>query len=175
MAEVRAATPDDAHAIATVHVASWQVAFRGLVPDDVLDDLSVSDRARIWADRLTAATPRTGTVLVVDGTDVLGFASTGPARDVVDDPAAGELYRIYLDPSAWDRGHGRRLHDGALDRLRIDGFTHAVLWVLEANERALRFYRRRGWVPTGGTKVERDLGSGVPLPERRLRRLVGRC
>ena len=172
MVELRAATPDDAQAIATVHVASWRVAYRGLLPDDVLDNLSASDRARIWAERLTVAAPRTGTLLVVDGTAVLGFASTGPARGIDDDPTAGELYAIYLDPPAWTRGHGHRLHAGVLDRLHADGFSHAVLRVLDANARALRFYQREGWTDTGATTVRRDLGGAVALRERQLRRSV---
>jgi ribosomal protein S18 acetylase RimI-like enzyme len=104
---------------------------------------------------------------------VLGFASTGPAREA-DDPAEGELYAFYLDPVAWCRGHGARLHAGAVDRLRSDGFTHARLWVLEKNERALGFYHRQGWTGTGRTKVDRDLGGGVPLAERELHRAVAK-
>jgi ribosomal protein S18 acetylase RimI-like enzyme len=169
MVELRDATPDDAEAIATVHVASWQVAYRGLMPDVVLDGLSVDDRAHRWAERLAVRAPRTHTVLVVDDDAVLGFASTGPARDD-DDPAAGELYAIYLDPRAWSRGHGARVHAGALESLRTDGFTRACLWVLDANERALQFYRRQGWVETGETKVDRDLVHDVALRERKLHR-----
>jgi ribosomal protein S18 acetylase RimI-like enzyme len=171
MVGLRSATPGDAHAIATVHVASWRVAYRGLLSDGVLDGLSVADRAGLWSDRLQAAAPRTHTLLVVDGAAVLGFASTGPARDT-DDATAGELYAIYLDPGAWDRGHGARLHAGALDRLRLDGFTHARLWVLDGNERALAFYRRQGWADTGETKLDRDLGGSVALRERRLHRTI---
>jgi GNAT superfamily N-acetyltransferase len=169
---LRDATPADAHAIASVHVASWQVAYRGLIPDHVLDGLSVADRAEIWADRLAVPSTPTRTLLVVEGPAVLGFASTGPARDQ-DDPAEGELYAFYLDPSAWGRGRGARLHAGAVDRLRTDGFTHARLWVLDSNVRAIRFYHRQGWTETGRTKVDRDLGGGVPLAERELHRDVG--
>ena len=171
MVELRDATPDDAKAIAAVHVASWQVAYRGLMPDAVLDGLSVDDRAHKWAERLAARAPRTQTVLVVQDGAVLGFASTGPSQ-VGEDPAAGELYAIYLDPGAWRRGLGARLHAGALENLRADGFTRAGLWVLDANERALRFYHRQGWVETGETKVDRDLVDGVALRERQLRRAV---
>jgi ribosomal protein S18 acetylase RimI-like enzyme len=171
--ELRNATPDDAIAIATVHVASWQVAYRGLLPDEILDGLSVPDRARIWAERLGGATPpRSKTLLVADRTGVLGFAASGPALDVDDDPTAGELYAIYLDPRAWGRGHGARLHAGVLEHLRRAGFTHACLWVLDSNERAQRFYRRQGWAETGESKVDRDLGGDVALHERRLRRAV---
>jgi ribosomal protein S18 acetylase RimI-like enzyme len=31
---------------------------------------------------------------------------------------------------------------GAIDRLRSCGFTHAGLWVLDTNQRALRFYHQ---------------------------------
>jgi GNAT superfamily N-acetyltransferase len=170
--DLRDATPDDADAIAAVHVASWQVAYRRLIPDEVLDGLSVPHRARIWADRLGAPPPRSRTLLVADRTVVLGFASSGPALDVVDDPTAGELYAIYLDPGAWGCGLGARLHAGVLDYLRGAGFFHASLWVLDANERALRFYRRQGWAETGESKVDRDMGGDVALCERRLRRAV---
>ncbi|MGH2840330.1 MAG: hypothetical protein ACRDKY_05850 [Solirubrobacteraceae bacterium] len=45
---VRTATRDDAHPIARVHVRSWQVAYRGLLPDAILDGLSVEERRTIW-------------------------------------------------------------------------------------------------------------------------------
>lgn len=172
MVELRDAAASDADAIAAVHVASWQVAYRGLLPDELLDGLSVADRARIWSDRLGAPAPRSRTVLVVDGAAVLGFTTTGPTRDVDADPAVGELFAIYLDPPAWGRGVGGLLHAGMLDGLRSDGFTRARLWVLDGNERALRFYRRQGWRETGETKADRDLGGGVPLRERRLHREI---
>jgi hypothetical protein len=41
---VRAATPDDAAAVAGVHVRSWQAAYRGLIADAYLDGLNPDDR-----------------------------------------------------------------------------------------------------------------------------------
>ncbi|EUA88757.1 hypothetical protein OSH39_03970 [Mycobacterium ulcerans] len=49
MIEVRAATPEDAYDVARVHVRSWQWAFRGLISQDYLDNLSPQD----WVDRYT--------------------------------------------------------------------------------------------------------------------------
>jgi GNAT superfamily N-acetyltransferase len=105
-------------------------------------------------------------VVVADEEGVLGFGCTGSAPD---DPATGQLFAFYLHPDAWGRGHGARLHAGALDRLRRAGFVHARLWVLDGNERALRFYRRQGWVETGRTAVEPG-PEGVELRERELTR-----
>ena len=53
--------------------------------------------------------------------------------------------------------------------LRSCGFTHAGLWVLDTNERALRFYNRHGWTDTGRTQVDHGPG-GTELHERRLQR-----
>ena len=52
---IRAATPNDAQAIASVQFASWQVAYRGLLPDDALDELSVAAQQEFWTAILSAA------------------------------------------------------------------------------------------------------------------------
>lgn len=174
MVELREATPADAHAIATLLVASWRAAYRGLMPDDVLARLSAPDRERFWRGVLSAPPPRSRAVLLTAGPAVLGFASTGPPLVPGDgaDAAVGDLYAIYLDPEAWGRGHGTLLHAAALDRLRDCGFTRAGLWVLDGNERALRFYRREGWIDTGRRRVDHG-PENIELHERRLRRWLG--
>jgi ribosomal protein S18 acetylase RimI-like enzyme len=171
MVELRDATPADACAIATVLVQSWRAAYRGLLPDDVLADLSVSDRERFWSDTLTARPVHTRIVVAAIGDAIVGFAATGPplVPDDRADPTLGDLYALYLDPDVWRRGIGTQLHAAALDRLRSCGFTHAGLWVLDTNERALRFYNRHGWTDTGRTQVDRGPG-GTELHERRLQR-----
>src|SRR5882724_4717212 len=44
--ELRHAEPSDAMAVAQVHVRSWQVAYRKLMPDEYLDQLRPEDRAQ---------------------------------------------------------------------------------------------------------------------------------
>jgi ribosomal protein S18 acetylase RimI-like enzyme len=171
MVEVRDATQADAHAIATVLVASWRAAYRGLLPDEVLAGLSVRDREQFWSDAIIARPPHTRTVVATVADAVVGFAATGPPLVPADraDPTLGDLYALYLAPDVWRRGIGTELHAAALDRLRSCGFTHAGLWVLDTNERALRFYRRHGWADTGRSQLDRGPG-GIELHERRLHR-----
>jgi GNAT superfamily N-acetyltransferase len=157
---VRDATDDDARAVAEVHVASWHAAYAGLIPADVLAELSVEERAAMW--RRTLRDPAHH-LLVLAAPGVVGFASCGPCRT---DPDRGELYALYLDPAWWGRGGGRPLHDAALDRLAAAGHRTAALWVLRGNARAIRFYRARGWGPDGAEKLERGPGGAV-LPEVR--------
>ncbi len=154
----------DAHGIAVVHVRSWQAAYRGLMPQDVLDGLSVDQRAAGW-ERIIAQPDTASRTLVAerDGT-IVGWAGFGSARDA-DPPATGELWGIYAHPDAWSTGVGHALLTASEDALQAQGHTGAYLWVLDGNERAAAFYERHGWIGDGATKVEER--PGLVLHERR--------
>jgi GNAT superfamily N-acetyltransferase len=169
---VRPAAPTDAERIAAVHVASWQGAYRGTFPDEVLDgpDL-VARRLRLWQRLLGEPGPRTSTVVAQrPGDQVLGFAHTAPARDDDAGEDTGELLMIYVDPAAWGAGVGRALMAAAVGGLRRASFATATLWVLDANGRARHFYERAGWAPDGTHKD--DVVAGTPLREVRYRRAL---
>ena len=169
MVNLRDATPADAWDIAAVHVESWQAGYRGLLPDTVLDGLSVGLREQWWHETLSTPGARS-TLLAIEAHTLLGFAAVGPGRD--GDPKVGELYAMYLRSAAWGRGVGHALHAAALARLRAFGYTRASLWMLAGNERALRFYRREGWAPDGRSKLVTG-PDGVELDHRGLcRRLA---
>jgi GNAT superfamily N-acetyltransferase len=164
---IRRATVDDAPAIATVHVRSWQVAYPGLIPQDYLDALDPGQGRVRWESILGAtAWPATGTFVLIDSDPageahdgagvgaVVGFAGMSPTRDADDDPGVvGELQTLYLDPRAWGRGGGEALLGAVRDELARAGFRSASAWVLETNARARRFYERHGWRPDGTTKL----------------------
>jgi ribosomal protein S18 acetylase RimI-like enzyme len=166
MVTIRDARAEDALAVAGVHVRSWQVAYRGLLPDDYLDALQASDRAAryTFGDRRPDSP---ATIVAIIGDTVGGFATTGPSRDD-DATSAGELYAIYVDPDSWGGGIGRALIAEARSRLIEQGFTEAVLWVLEGNEHAMRFYRADGWQTDGDRR--KDVIWGVSVDEVRYRR-----
>jgi RimJ/RimL family protein N-acetyltransferase len=167
---VRPATADDAAALAAVHVRSWQVAYRGQVPQEHLDRLDPVRREQGWRQWIRDSRPPAG-ILVLDHEDdgVIGFVCFSPTRDPDADPAeVGEIQAIYLLPSRWGRGGGRLLMDAGVRRLREAGFRELTLWVLETNERARRFYESAGWQPDGSAKT--DDSRGVPLVEVRYRR-----
>lgn len=142
---VRRAVPGDAAGVAEVHVASWQVGYAGLLPDDLLARLSVEERTRSWTTNLAASDGRCTLVALDDGDRVLGFASVGPDRDDDAAPGTGELWALYAHPDSWRRGVGSSLMGAATDELVTRGFDRATLWVLTSNDRARRFYERHGW------------------------------
>lgn len=168
--DIRRALADDALGVATVHVRSWQAAYRGLMPDGYLDQLDVERRRAGWESTIAETDwPRTGTLVATEANGtVVGFAHIGPAREGDGDPIViGELTTIYLLPEVWGSGVGRRLMAAAVNVLRDAGFAEAILWVFEGNERAQRFYEIGGWQLDGVTKDV--VIADMPLPEVRYR------
>jgi methylmalonyl-CoA epimerase len=174
-AVLRSATPDDAAAIARVRIDAWQTTYRGIVPQAFLDEVHARDGfARRLASQLSD--PSTGVEAVVAeiGGDVVGYAIIGPERvrltrgagasaatTTTSGQARGEVYAIYLVEREQGRGIGRQLLREAERRLGNMGHADAVLWMIEANQPARRFYERMGWTLTGNRQVH-DLGADVP-------------
>jgi ribosomal protein S18 acetylase RimI-like enzyme len=173
---VRDATVDDATAMTEAHVRAWQVAYRGIMPDRYLDDLSKHMADRVANHRVQIASPddprQIRLVAEHDGR-VIGFFIAGPSRD--DDTATdgtgdgtGEVWAVYIHPDSWRLGAGSALMTEGLERLKAAGFTEATLWVFEGNGRARGFYERHGWRQDGATEIfERGGGQAIEVRYRR--------
>ncbi len=150
--EIRTAFPGDARVLAEVQVASWRAAYKGLMPQSVLDDYTVEGRTERWTDILALPSAATTTVAEFNGL-VDAFVSYGPCREEDSDAATtGEIWALYAHPSSWGQGVGHTLCTYALDALRASGASSATLWVLNGNGRAIRFYEKFGFRPDGATQ-----------------------
>ena len=161
---VRDAEPEDAAAIARVHIRSWQGAYTHAFPAEALDGLSDEEYTRTlgWERWLRTERVRNAILVAVRDGEVVGFVHGCPARDDdVDRLRVGELAAIYVAPESWGLGAGQRLMEVLLERLRGFGFSEAVLWVLDDNPRARRFYEAAGWRVDGAEKEDVLLGTLV--------------
>jgi hypothetical protein len=87
---LRPAEPDDALGVARVHVRSWQMGYRTLLPDDYLDRLRPEDRSRHYA--FGSIDPHEpATIVAIEAGAIAGFATTAPACDP-DALDCGELW-----------------------------------------------------------------------------------
>ena len=165
--EIRTALPADTLAIADIHVAGWQSAYRGLVPDDHLDRLSVSKRREQWVKAVECGRPK---ILVAEIDDaVVGWIPFDQCRDADKPSGTGEIWAIYVAPDRLGQGVGRELWLRALAGLRHHGFLHVTLWVLSLNHRACGFYAKAGFRPELESAKTVDIG-GAQLQELRYSR-----
>jgi ribosomal protein S18 acetylase RimI-like enzyme len=159
--KIRPETVDDVEAVVAMHIRTWQRAYRGLLPNDVLDGL---DHAEWVQRRLTMPFGHPDVfafVAEVDG-EIAGFVRFGPDRA---GEGTGEIYAIYVDPPHWGTGVGDALLRTALETLP---HTEIRLWVLEHNARALRFYARYGLHPDGARATYTPRGTDFAAPDIRL-------
>jgi RimJ/RimL family protein N-acetyltransferase len=160
---VRPARPEDAAALAEIHVRTWAAAYEHVFGAERLAAMDTGRRAEQWR-RWFAQGVRVWVAEDEADGRVVGFVWIGDSRDADDE---GEVFAIYVAPEAWGGGAGPALMAVARDALRA-AYPTSVLWVLEDNPRARRFYEREGWELDGGRKEDELLGVRVAEVRYRL-------
>ena len=145
------ATWEDARRIAEIHVAAWKEAYRGMIPDQLLDGLDVSRREALW--RHLAEDASAPVFVAVQEGQLVGFCHISPTRDK-DSSGSAEITAIYLDPVYWRQGLGRQLCSAAAVFASEEGYERITLWVLVENLSARRFYEGIGFRVDGTAKTE---------------------
>lgn len=159
---VRRAVAQDAPAIAHVQVDTWRSTYGGIIPAELLANLSYERSQGMWEKILSD--PK-GTMFVAedDSGHVVGFADCGPARDNKD--FSGELYAIYVTQDMQGKGIGRMLSLSVVQDLRAHGYYSMLVWVLAQNP-FKRFYESLGGEQAStkdiviGGKTLKELGYG---------------
>jgi ribosomal protein S18 acetylase RimI-like enzyme len=146
------------------------VAYRGQMPDAVLDALNEERRTVFWQERLTQ---ERGRVFVAeDGGRIVGFCDFIPSRDKDADPqAVAEIAAIYVLPEHWRKGVGRTLCKSVLVEAGRRSYQAVTLWVLASNAAARHFYEALGFSLDGATKTEKA-ADGSDLHEVRFRMAI---
>lgn len=164
---VRECRSDDAATIAGLQVRAWAAAYRAMLPDDALAELTSEAATARWRDhwRESLTAPPTGrhrVLLAVDEQRAAGFAAFGPATDTDRWPRTdAELYALHVDPDLTGRGNGGRLLNAAVDTLRDDGFLAGYVWVMESDTALTDFLTAAGWGPDGARSLM-DIGRSIP-------------
>ncbi|MBA4492763.1 GNAT family N-acetyltransferase [Paenactinomyces guangxiensis] len=137
---IRKARLCDAAGIASVHVNSWRTSYRGILCDEVLDNLDLRERVELW-NRILAEDALCYVAENKEGT-IVGFASGGQER-TGDFPGHGELYAIYLLEGYQRQGAGKKLLTAVMKELQRQGLSSVLVWVLEDNP-SRHFYEALG-------------------------------
>ena len=168
MAHVRYGSAEDAEAISRIRRDAWRAAYAGIITAEIIERATgVPDtnreRAlfvlRPWRRTLVAEqAPPAPAPSAAPVTEVIGYASFGPERDVdgaplpqragrdgSPRPRCAELYALYVTPAWWSTGAGRDLMRRVLEETRAGGYPQIILWVLEQNARARQFYECSGF------------------------------
>jgi ribosomal protein S18 acetylase RimI-like enzyme len=158
---IRRAVPGDARGIARVHVETWRSAYAGILPDRIMVQMSVDEKAAAWR-QLVQRQDAVEAVIVAEMGDgsIIGFASCGPSGPEGMADYDGEIHTLYVLPDWQEQGIGRALLCGCFRVLESAGIAAAYLWVLADNPSRF-FYQAMGGTRVG-ERQERLWGAVVP-------------
>jgi ribosomal protein S18 acetylase RimI-like enzyme len=143
MHTLRDACPEDAEAIARLHVEIWRTTYRAFAPRAIFERLNVPARVRQWERLLAPATDGRGTLVTQADSVLTAFSHYGPPDDPVFGDL-GEVKKLYVAEAFARRGIGRRLLAATAERLRCQGYPGVGVGVLAENRQARAFYEAYG-------------------------------
>lgn len=146
---IRPAAAGDAEALTDLHLDVWEQAYGRLIDPQVLRARRRTRTERIERWRTNITQPASNTLLAWRANELIGFVSSGPGRDPVGQGLPElEVWALYVRDTVYGQGVGHALLSAAI------GEAAAYLWVLDGNDRAIRFYERQGFGRDGATKTE---------------------
>ena len=145
---------EDAPQVADIHTRAWQVAYRGIISQALLDEIEVLEREEMWREKLIPNSKRTNLVFEDDG-QIKGWSAFGQSGENMQ---FQELIGIYVDPNNFREGVGSELWKTTENLMLNQNPEYLTLWVLEANHRARGFYERMGFVGTEESRQVEWLG-----------------
>jgi ribosomal protein S18 acetylase RimI-like enzyme len=155
--DFRIAEHSDAHSIAELHAESWRRTYRGMMSDEFLDRSAASNRLAVWRERLSEDKLDRRVCLALDGAHLSGFVCAFANEDSV---WGSYIDNLHVAAEYHRLGVGTELMLRAAEWLgRMYPQLGVYLWVMEANNRARRFYERLG-AKNCGTSDKRDPGGG---------------
>ncbi len=132
---------DDPLEISDIYEQSWKYAYKGIIPQEYLDSIP---RGR-WVNGI--GKPGNTDLVMEDNGRLIGTSRICASRwERYKD--FGEIVSIYLLPGYIGKGYGHMLMERCTAELLSSGYDRLMLWVLEGNTRARRFYEKAGFVCT---------------------------
>lgn len=138
---IRRAIKGDITGIAKVHADSWKTTYKGIFPDEILENITYEQREKQWKNifqqednyqfRFVAET--------FDGT-IIGFIDGGVERSGAYN-CDGELYAIYILQTYQGMKIGQKLFQALLSECRINDMQSLLVWVV-TNNPSKKFYEK---------------------------------
>jgi L-amino acid N-acyltransferase YncA len=145
----RLAKPADAPDMAEIHMRSWEVAYKDIIPEEFIFEKN-STRYALYKRVITDDNKNTY-VIQLNGKTV-GIMRVAPPQDddVSDD--FYELNYIYLLPDCFRKGIGTKALKFAFDIAHNLEKKYMNIWVLADNINSRRFYENCGFIADGKIK-----------------------
>jgi ribosomal protein S18 acetylase RimI-like enzyme/ubiquinone/menaquinone biosynthesis C-methylase UbiE len=143
---IRLAVPADAPNMAEVHMRSWEVAYKDIIPAEYVRDKNAT-RPALYT-RVITDENKNSYVIQCNG-KIVGIIKIAPPTDDDVGDNTYEVHYLYLHPDYFRMGIGTKAMEFAFDVARRLGKTDITVWVLDENVNSIRFYEKYGFTADG--------------------------
>ncbi|WP_141524473.1 GNAT family N-acetyltransferase [Bacillus cereus group sp. BfR-BA-01352] len=138
---IRRAIKDDIPCIAKVHADSWKTTYKGIFPDEFLENITYEKREKQWENIFQQEDNHQFRFVAekLDGT-IIGFIDGGAERTGTYN-CDGELYAIYLLQEYQGMKIGQKLLQALLSECINNDMRSLLVWVV-TNNPSKNFYEK---------------------------------
>lgn len=150
--QIRPATLNDIHQIAEIKMGSQYMGDDLHPVDIVMQELFLREFKKRWKKRLEDGI---GALILSDNNTMLGFISYSLCSGRQAETDIAEISHIYVAPSMRRQSFGTLLCRAALEKLKVNKFTQATVWVPECSRQSRHFYECLGFKATSDIRVDK--------------------
>lgn len=137
---IRKVKYEDIEQIVDINIKEWKKVYKGIIDDDILNNLNREEKIKKWRKHYNI-----GNVIVAEenGT-ILGYCRYDDNAIYENTDIDSEIIAIYVDCDKLGNGIGRKLIEYVKNDLKNKDKTKMVIWCLEKNQNARKFYEKMG-------------------------------
>ena len=157
--KIRRIKREDIPSLNHVVTVAWNEAYKGIVPDEFLEELKNNEEERTEKGLSGFKEGNTTLVLEIDN-EVVGFSHYAEANQDKF-PDYGEIRALYIIGKYKGYGFGRKLVEESIKELKKMGFNKMIISCLRDNLPANKFYEH-----IGGEYIQDGVYERLNLPEK---------
>ena len=157
--KIRKIEKKDSKEITHVVTVAWNEAYKGIVPDEFLEELKNNEKERTEKGLSKFSDDNTTLVLEINN-EVVGFSHYAEANQEKF-PDYGEIRALYIIGKYKGHGFGRKLVEESIKELKKMGFNKMIICCLRDNIPANKFYEH-----IGGEYIQDGVYERLNLPEK---------
>ena len=155
---IRKMTKEDCQAVSHVITIAWNETYRGIVPDDFLDNLYLNEEERTNNSYNSFNEQDNHQYVLEVSNKVVGFMSVGQSAEL-DYRNCGEIQALYIINGYKGNGYGKKLIEAGISELKNMNFDKMIIGCLVGNP-SNEFYKH-----IGGKYVKDGVFEKLNLPE----------
>lgn len=138
---------EDIEAIVDINIKDWKMAYKGIIDQSTLDNLDRNIKIEKWRKHYNI-----GNVIVAEKeNEILGFCRYSEKTETAECDC--EIIALYVDYENHEHGVGRKLMEHAINDLKEKGKINMIIWCLEKNIEARKFYEKMGRMQIKETNI----------------------